>query len=383
MPRERFQTPTLCQTKRGVWFIRPAVDRIGPGGLERAKKTIVIGRMGKREAQARANEIMRTINRADYVITSQIQLAAFLEEFETLHVARLAVSTQANYRYHIKKHIRELAGQRLCDLDRLLLQKWLDSKTALSWATKKDLRKVLCCIFSKAIEWGRWKDANPVSRLHIGRKKPVYEQRKLTADETRRLLAALPWDVRVLSSLCLFGGLRISEALGLRGKDLDFECGAIEIRQRFWRGDIDEVKTVRSSREIPMGYLRNDLLRLRIGAPDRLIFQIAMPPGRNPNPGLARRKETCRDDRDIVNYWLRPAAKALGIYWKGFGFHSFRREAITEFSALLGANAAQRLAGHSTADMTLHYTLADREAQDAAIRQRQEAILGKDGGKVQ
>jgi hypothetical protein len=31
----------------------------------------------------------------------------------------------------------------------------------------------------------------------------------------------------------------------------------------------------------------------------------------------------------------------------------------------------------------LHYALADQEAQDAAIRQRQEAVLGKAGEKFQ
>ena len=41
-----------------------------------------------------------------------------------------------------------------------------------------------------------------------------------------------------------------------------------------------------------------------------------------------------------------------------------------------------KLAGHSTADMSVHYTLSDHSAQDGAIRARQEAIVGKTGEKV-
>ena len=31
------------------------------------------------------------------------------------------------------------------------------------------------------------------------------------------------------------------------------------------------------------------------------------------------------DDRNLNQHVLRPAAKQLGLYWEGFGFHTFRR----------------------------------------------------------
>jgi hypothetical protein len=55
----------------------------------------------------------------------------------------------------------------------------------------------------------------------------------------------------------------------------------------------------------------------------------------------------CRDDRDINQHFLRPVAKALGIYYPGFGFHAFRREAITHLARLLDPFQAQRMAGHT------------------------------------
>jgi integrase len=83
-----------------------------------------------------------------------------------------------------------------------------------------------------------------------------------------------------------------------------------------------------------------------------------------------------RDDRSINQHFLRPAAKALGIYWEGFGFHSFRREAVTELSAMAGPAQVQRMAGHTKADMTLHYSVSDHVAQDAPVRTMQERIRG-------
>jgi integrase len=377
VPKERYQQPTLQQTKRGVWFIRPWVDVVTPDGVIRQKKTVPIGAMGKREATKKAGEVMQTINRADYVVTSQIIFGRFLEEYERLHVDRLAASTQGKYRSHLKNHIRPaFAEMMMCEVGNTLhVQKWLDAKT-LSWAAKTDIRNILSSIFTKAIEWGRWKDRNPIEAVHAGRKRAAREKQKLTDEQTRRLLAALPPDVRLLCCVCLFGTLRISEAFGVQEKHLDFERGLIQIRQRFYRGDLDVTKNEAAIRDVPMGYLVDDLKRIVMGDPERFVFQVKT------RPEWGRRESACRDDRDIHQHFVRPAAVALGFYWPGFGWHSLRREAVTALGSILGTNATMRLAGHSSADMGLLYTLPDQQAQDAAIRARQEAIIGKTGEKV-
>ena len=126
-----------------------------------------------------------------------------------------------------------------------------------------------------------------------------------------------------------------------------------------------------------MGYLIDDLKRLCQGDPERFVFQVET------HPEWGRKTALGRDDRDILEHFLRPAAESLGFYWIGFGWHSLRREAVISLGAILGPNATMRLAGHSTADMNLLYTLADQQAQDAAIRQKQETLIGKAGEKLQ
>jgi integrase len=376
LPRERYQEPTLQQTKRGVWFIRPWVDVIKGGKVTRAKKTITIGTMGKREAAARAREIMATINRADYVVTSQIRLEAFLEEYMELHVKRLAVPSQEMYESLVRVHIKPAFGKlMLCEITPLLVQQWLNTRP-LSWAKRRNLRSIMSGIFEKAAEWGRWKETNPIEHVDAGRKKVVRQQRKFTDEEIRRVLAQLPEVPRLLACTQLFTTLSISEALGLQEKHLDFEHGLICVRQRFWRGDLDATKTERRTRDVPMGYLAADLKRICLGDPERFVFQIPPPTGRRPGKNQ-------RADWAWLQRYLRPAAQAVGCYWKGFGWHSLRREAVTAANATMGVTAAMRLAGHTSVAMSGLYTLADLQAQDAFVRARQEAIMGKDVGKVQ
>src|SRR5437660_9298403 len=54
------------------------------------------------------------------------------------------------------------------------------------------------------------------------------------------------------------------------------------------------------------------------------------------------------DDRAILKDVIRPAAKRLGFYFEGFGWHSFRRQNITVLQEE-GATAfeAMEQAGHS------------------------------------
>ena len=84
MPRPRFQNPTICKTpgENATWYIRPWVDIIKDGKPDRSRKTITLGAvdtMGKREAIAKKNAIMGTINRSDYVLQSKTNLGDFFE----------------------------------------------------------------------------------------------------------------------------------------------------------------------------------------------------------------------------------------------------------------------------------------------------------------
>ena len=101
------------------------------------------------------------------------------------------------------------------------------------------------------------------------------------------------------------------------------------------------------------------------------------------HPEWGRKEGLCRDDRDILQHFLRPAAVSLGFHWLGFGWHSLRREAVTAMGSVLGVGLMNVMAGHSTAAMSIAYTLSDQERMDGAAKQFHERILGKPKGGVQ
>ena len=79
------------------------------------------------------------------------------------------------------------------------------------------------------------------------------------------------------------------------------------------------------------------------------------------------------DDRKLMKDFLRPAARELGLYFPGLGFHSFRREVATRIQEA-GASAveAQLLLGHSRPQMTGHYTLLQRGRLEKLVENMQE-----------
>lgn len=163
---------------------------------------------------------------------------------------------------------------------------------------------------------------------------------------------------------------------GLQEKHLDFDRRLILVQQRFYRGDLNVTKN-KKNREIPMGYLAEDLKRLTTGDPEHYIFQIPT------RPKWGHQKSLCRDDRALNQHFLRPLAKELGFYTKGFGFHSLRREAITAIGSRVGIGQAMSAAGQSKVDMALLYTLQDFSEQERAIKAHQERILGHPEGGLQ
>lgn len=373
MARRRYQMPNVRMrgdVKRPYWFVPYRVDvRIGRD-TERRGRAKFLGyasgpdRISKREAERRRDEFLKTVNRSDYVLQSQTPFVEFLRVYRTQHMPTLAVSTQEKYRLHLDNHILpEFGSVRLMDIDTERIDGWLKRKadTGLSHATRCDLRNILSGIFAKAERWGYWKDRNPAQLANPGRKRAVRPRRKLTEEQIGLLLAELPEDVRAIVEMGLFYTLRISEILGLQEKHFDFAQGLIRVEQRYYRGNLDVAKSARSARLIPIGVMGAKLKQRMSGNPEAWVFSVVT------------RFGDSRDDRDINQHFLRPAAKRLGIYYPGFGFHVFRHEAITA----LGVDPlqAQRIAGHSRADMTGHYTLDVRERQEKAIREHQERIL--------
>ncbi len=188
-----------------------------------------------------------------------------------------------------------------------------------------------------------------------------------------QILAALHERDRFIVQV-LFGlGLRISECLGLKWIDVDLDGGLLRIRRRWYRGDVSEDgenKSEAGTRDLQLGRFLSAEFRRRYPGPHKrnaFVFldnDSALPP----------------DDRDLLREYFRPVIKRLGLYYKGFGWHAFRRESVT-MRQQAGATPmeAMKAAGHSSLDMTALYTLSD----PAREREQIDAMFSNLMGNIQ
>lgn len=358
MSKQRFQDPKIKQWKNGNYYIRPWVDVLQGNTTTREKQVIQLG-PDKRRAIAEKARVMGLINKGQHVLQAQTTLDMLLVEYSK-HIAKLGYATQQKYETHLNSKIVPRWGKcQLSEITTLEAQNWLDS-LKLSWNTKTDIRNIMSGIFTKAVQWGFWQQRNPLQDVFVGRKTTVWKRRKLTIDETRALLAELDPVPRVVSMVALFTTLRISEILGLQEKHLNFSNENISVEQRFYRGDLDTTKTDKSTRTVTMSGLTEYLRSLCIGDPEHFIFQS---------------HESCHSDENLRKRHLTPAAKRLGLYQRGFGFHSLRREAITEIGQAVGPQIIMSMAGHTKMDLTMLYTLGNAEAQRAGAAAYMERVV--------
>ena len=129
--------------------------------------------------------------------------------------------------------------------------------------------------------------------------------------------------------------------------DIDARAATLHVERRQHRGDIDDPKSESARRVRQIGSFALELLRYAAGAgPGDFIFQ--------------RKDGRLLDDRDLQQHVFRPAAEAAGIYFEGFGMHTFRRLNVT-WRQEVGATPleAQKAAGHASLDMTFLYTQTD------------------------
>lgn len=378
MARRRYQMPDVerREGKRPYWRVRFRQDMlVGKGRVERKRRSKFLGycpttndplerkargEITKREAERLRTKIMERVNSSTQVVQSQIPVREFVKIWLDKHVSILGVATRLKYQTMVRAHVLPDFGEvRLCDLDTEALQDCLNRKSKLSWWSKKTLLGVLSSLFAKAADWGYWEERSPVERVSAGKKRDARERRLLSREDTELLVAGLPEFLRLIVAFLRTTGCRISEALGLQWKHLDLVNGWVHIEQRWYRGDLDVVKTERARRELPLGGLLEQFKALPRGADAAYVFD--------------RGDGQPWDDRTLMRKHIRPIARKLGIYFPGLGFHSFRREVATRIQEA-GASAleAQLMLGHSQAQMTGHYTLLQRERVKTLVERMQE-----------
>jgi integrase len=237
-------------------------------------------------------------------------------------------------------------------------------------STKAKIRNLMSVLFNHAIRY-EWLEQgrNPILLVRQSAKRqkiPEY----LDAEELRALLPQLERRFRVMVFLDAVTGLRRSEFLALKWRDIDFGDSQINVRHSIYMNVVGNCKTEASRKPVPMDPILASELRTwqqdsRYGQPNDWIFASPHTQGRHPYwPD------------SLLSHVIRPAAKRAGIR-KRISWHTFRHS----FSTLLMANGEnvkvmQELMRRANCRCTLEiYSQAQSQAKRKAQHRIVEMIL--------
>jgi integrase len=212
--------------------------------------------------------------------------------------------------------------------------------------SKLHTRAVMHRLFEYAMRW-RYLDCqrNPMALIELKgtsrRVRPIY---LLDAQQYYAILPQLAPHVRLMAILAMNTGMRISEILGLKWMDIDFEQATLTIERSVVGKHEDETKTVASASVLPLHEILIRELRVWQGKEKSVNGWLFG----NMDTGRPYHADSLRQDH------LGPAGKEAGI--PNLGWHSFRHT----YRARLGSSGAapevqQKLMRHSSIEMTMKY----------------------------
>ena len=321
--------------------------------------------MPEREVKKIAVEFLRPLNQGLVTVGAAICFKEYVEgTYGPIELPLLAKATQERYAGVLENYLLPEFGKlSLRDLTPLTLQKYFSgmaaSKTTLnlSFESRDKIRDVLSSVLGSAKKYGLLV-ANPAEGIRLPRDnrghvvKPYLEPTKFAA-----LLALIPEPYSTMAYVAVFTGLRVSELVALRWRNVHED--SISIEQRFCRGDWGAPKSRASNATIAVNQcVLNRLTRLktltvevkagrtvrkyravRSCGPDDLVFQSL-------KTGAPMR------DNNILTRHIKPAGRILGMPW--LNWRCLRTSHAT-WLKLAGADVkdAQAQMRHSRASTTM------------------------------
>lgn len=204
----------------------------------------------RKDAERRERELMTSRESGTFVEPHRMTVEEFMTKWLESVRTKVEPNTYRGYEQRSRTHIvPDLGHVKLTDLSPLMIERaqslWLrhgNRRTGkgLDPQTVLHIHRVLHAAMERAVKW-RLVPVNPVDGVeapHV----PDKEQEFLTAEESERLVAALVGEEYELPILVgLYCGLRPTEYLALRWRDVDLDEGELRVTQNVHSIRNDEV----------------------------------------------------------------------------------------------------------------------------------------------
>lgn len=310
------------------------------------------------DARLEAAKQVAVINNQVKAYTVSQLIAKYNESGQTIRV-----QTERSYKSALK-HIEARWGsvplpEMLRDL--MAVNAWLtDLKTLptrlsparpFSKKTKQNVKALLHRLVNCAMLWGYLPvGPNPIALIEVKMPRGVQVKKRLKAPlsvpQFHRLIQddKLPQHVKVMSTVAMFLGLRISEILSLRWTDIDFEAETIRVERSIVGRDLEGTKSDASEATMPLHPHLAIILKAWSEASEVVngwVFGSVV-------TGRPFHRDSLQSDH------LQPAGLRIGV--PGLGWHTFRhtyRKLMQQFG--VQSDIQQMLMRHADLRTTLNY----------------------------
>jgi len=384
LSRPRYQNGSLKLVSRkssaSVWIYRwRETDEHG----ERQLRKQVIGTVKQYPTKALASSAIETlkltINQQGFQrMAGPKTFSDLVEHYRSKELPeenhqRKTRKTKKNYEGNLKNHILPRWGtSQLRDIRSVDVEEWLD-RISLAPSSRAKLRNVMSTVFRHGIRW-EWlgQHENPIAMVRVSSKRTRTPE-TLTVEEFLALFGKLPDRERAMGILCATTGLRISETLGLKWGDIDFQTRKANVLRSVVDGAVGRCKTEVSQQPVPLDDLVLAELQtwrtITMYASDTdWVFASEHAFGKMPIWAVSSLQKV-----------LQPVAKRAGIT-KRIGWHIFRHT----YSSMLSeygddVKVVQELMRHAKINTTMEiYTHARMEKKRQAQSKVVDVLFGRE-----
>src|ERR1035441_1344369 len=255
--RGKYQQGSVRRVKRAngfAWEFRYYVEQDGKRVLRSQYLDGAIYKTEKAVRQKVEAQLLKLNEGTEYARANDVTFNALLDRYIAEDMpARHA--TRGSYASIINRRLRpQCGGHIVSEIRPAEIHAWFQSLD-LAPLSKGHLRSLMHKLFDLATLWEYLplERRNPIEIVKI---KNVTRRTKeavvLSPDQFRDVVKRLPENVNMIAVTMGYLGLRVSEALGLKWSDIDWELQTVTIRRSAYRGAIDETKTTSSKAKLPL-----------------------------------------------------------------------------------------------------------------------------------